>query len=56
MMALRDAVGGVFTVKPPSSYDADIDQKIAANLRIGYNHFALACKEIGKRRKQLNAV
>ncbi len=56
MMALRDVVGGVFEGKPPSSYDADIDENIAANLCIGYNHLALACKETGKRTKQLNAL
>ncbi len=54
MMALRDTVEGTFTGKPPLLHDADIDRKMVVNLHIGYNHFALACKEITKRRKQLN--
>eukprot|EP01084_Bolivina_argentea_P030256 56092_1 len=54
MMALRDTVEGTFTGKPPLLHDADIDRKMAVNLHVGYNHFALACKEITKRRKQLN--
>ncbi len=54
MIALRDTVGGTFTGKAPLLYDADIDQTMAVNLHVGHNHFALACKEITKRRKQLN--
>ncbi len=53
-MALRDAVREVFPIEPPLSYDADIDQNMALNLHVGYAHFVLACREIRKRKEQIN--